>query len=979
MKVKIWLIISSLVLMTWMSQAADFQEEPLKLAETYSNQVVQYYQQGLLNKALPLAEKAFQLRKEILGIKHPETLTSLNNLAVIYQAVGQLSEALPLFKQGYALRQEILGAEHPETLISLNNLAVIYHVIGKLSKALSLSENGYRLRKELLGDKHPDTLASLINLATLYQDVGRLLEALSLFEQGYALYKEILGPEHPETLISLNNLAFSYQDVGRLSEALPLFELSYARSREILGEKHPQTLISLHNLAAIYQSVGRFSEALPLYERGYVLRQEVLGTKHPDTLKSLNNLAGIYQNVERFSEALSLFEQGYALHQEVFGEKHPETLTSLNNLASIYRVIGRFSEALPLFKKGYILHQEVLGAKHPKTLGSLNNLADIYKTIGKLSEALPLYKKGYALRQEVLGAKHPKTLSSLGNLAFTYSQQGQINQAIKHFETFVIYLEDLRQSYLSAETRQALFKQWVSGYFTLAALYLGQSRFQEAFHLAEMSKSRTLLESLTTQLAVQQSELTIAEQQKWQEYEVHLAFLNNRIAKYIENNNLKEKNLLEIEKNLLVNKRRQFHHELMAKYPKYAKLSQVQIIDTKIGAKELTKNAVFISYLFQKNYVLAFTLQADGTLTAHSLGEISHLSEKLNCYRYQVSRGRGRIVPLKPKTCTNMESVSRELGKILLEPLFEQIKDQTHWIISPNGPLALIPFEALFWNGEPQPIVAQYQISYVQSLSVLKLLRERETAYTHLENREVLLAMGAPLYKGTGTAKNKGNPSRVNFKIARQMVRRGGDYTGAFERLGSVWQDLPGAKKELEQLEKLFKETQPRIYKQASATEAKLQTLNQQGILAQYRYLVFSTHGHLNLQIPQLSSIVLGQVNNPPKIDGYVTAGEWPGYDLKSDLMVLSACETGLGKTVAGEGVMGLPYAFYVAGNKNTILTLWTISDEVTVEFITAFFTKLKAGMRQVEALTATKREFLRKGKPYSNPVYWAAFVLYGF
>jgi CHAT domain-containing protein len=110
----------------------------------------------------------------------------------------------------------------------------------------------------------------------------------------------------------------------------------------------------------------------------------------------------------------------------------------------------------------------------------------------------------------------------------------------------------------------------------------------------------------------------------------------------------------------------------------------------------------------------------------------------------------------------------------------------------------------------------------------------------------------------------------------------------------------------------------------------------------------------------------------------YVTAGEWPGYDLKSDLMILSACETGLGSVVGGEGVMGLPYALYVAGNKNTVLTLWSIYDKVTAEFITSFFAKLKVGRGQVEALTATKREFINKGGKYANPKYWAAFVLYG-
>jgi len=236
--------------------------------------------------------------------------------------------------------------------------------------------------------------------------------------------------------------------------------------------------------------------------------------------------------------------------------------------------------------------------------------------------------------------------------------------------------------------------------------------------------------------------------------------------------------------------------------------------------------------------------------------------------------------------------------------------------------------------------------------------------------------MGAPIYESTTTS--KGNPSTTDYKIARQMVMRGGDYARALSQLNLIWKDLPGALTELEQLGQLFKETKPLIYIKADATEAKLQGLNQQGILAQYRYLVFSAHGYLSPQVPALSSIVLGQLNNPAGIDGYVTAGEWAGYDLKSDLMVLSACETGLGEVLSGEGVMGLPYAFYVAGNKNTILTLWSISDEVTVEFVTSFFRKLKKGRGQIEALTATKREFLKKPGAYSEPAYWAAFVLYG-
>jgi len=213
------------------------------------------------------------------------------------------------------------------------------------------------------------------------------------------------------------------------------------------------------------------------------------------------------------------------------------------------------------------------------------------------------------------------------------------------------------------------------------------------------------------------------------------------------------------------------------------------------------------------------------------------------------------------------------------------------------------------------------------------------------------------------------------------MKRSGGSKPASgLGQLDLKWDNLPGTEKELEQLGNLFflKKHRSRVFKQADASEEKLQLLNRAGLLAKYRYIVFSTHGYLSPQVPELSAIVLGQVNNPEGIDGYITAGEWTGYNLKSDLMVLSACETGLGEVVSGEGVMGLPYALYVAGNKNTILTLWSISDEVTTKFIRSFFVKLKAGVGQVEALTATKREFLRMGEPYSNPVYWAAFVLYG-
>jgi len=841
---------------------------------------------------------------------------------------------------------ESLSAEQKEQLKlakDYNDQVEQYYQLGLFKEALPLAEKAFQIRKDIFGERHPDTLLSMKHLAKIYNDLELLEEALPLYEKGYHIRKILLGDKHPNTLLNMNELAMIYQDLGHLSEALPLLEKGYPLSKEVLGEKHILTILILSNLSVISQGLGLLSEALPLAEKSYRLSKEVLGEKHPLTLSCLNNLAMNYKKLDRLSEALPLLESGYSLTNEVLGEKHPDTLSSRNNLAAIYLKLGRLSEALPLLETGYPLNKEVLGEKHPLTLSCLNNLALIYQYLGKLSEALPLLEKGYRLRQEILGEKHPDTLTSLSNLAFAYVKQGNINQAIQYLETFVAGVESLRSGELSAENRQSWFKQRVQGYFWLSFLYGTQSRPQDAFRLAEMSKARSVLESLAAKVAAQQSGLSTAEQEQLQAYEARLVSLNNRIAKALDDKRFEDRVKLEKYKNQLFNELRELNEILKAKYPKYARLSEIQFISANEGVTLVPAEAVFISYLTFGNKVLAFTLQANGQLTAHDLGEIPGIETDLKSYRRQMEEG----------------TVST-LGKRLLEPLKDIIKDKPQWIISPSGPLTFLPFETLRFEGEDQAVIAQHQISYVQSLSVLAMLQKRDKAYKSLKKRETLFAMGAPIYESVA-AEQKPPTQADDLK----------------------WKNLPGT--ELEELGNLFKNSQ--IYKKAEATESKLQSLNQQGVLANYRYIVFSAHGYLSPQVPELSSIVLGQVNNPAGIDGYVTAGEWPGYNLKSDLMVLLGVKrsngaelrsTGLGEVVSGEGVMGLPYALYVAGNKNTILTLWSISDEVTTAFVTSFFAKLKAGVGQVEALTATKREFLNKGGKYANPVYWAAFVLYG-
>ena len=177
--------------------------------------------------------------------------------------------------------------------------------------------------------------------------------------------------------------------------------------------------------------------------------------------------------------------------------------------------------------------------------------------------------------------------------------------------------------------------------------------------------------------------------------------------------------------------------------------------------------------------------------------------------------------------------------------------------------------------------------------------------------------------------------------------------------------DLQYASQELDKVSSLFE--RKAIFKREKATEKNLREMNASGELSKYKYLLFAAHGIFVPEKPQYSSIVLSQQFTDEDNDGYVTVGEWMSYDLRSNLIYLSACES------------GIPYALTIAGNKDTVMSLWKVNDEATAEFTSAVFEKLSRGETEVSALNETKREFLKQANPlYRSPSVWAAFLLYG-
>ena len=200
-----------------------------------------------------------------------------------------------------------------------------------------------------------------------------------------------------------------------------------------------------------------------------------------------------------------------------------------------------------------------------------------------------------------------------------------------------------------------------------------------------------------------------------------------------------------------------------------------------------------------------------------------------------------------------------------------------------------------------------------------------------------------------------------------------------------TWFRLAGARREVVALSSLDPlEAGKALFEGASATEANLTALAQSGTLATFRIVHFATHGYLHPRNPLLSSVVLAEAGvgegKAAGLDGYVTASDWLGLRLRSDLTVVAACDSGAGEPVSGEGMVGLPFGLFAAGNRSTLLTLWSVYDEATAEFIRRFHSHVKAGKRFSTALALTKQEFMagEAGAEWRAPAFWAPFVLYG-
>lgn len=386
-------------------------------------------ERALYAQAEPLLKRALVIRARVLGLEHPDTATSYNNLAQLYRLRGEYRQAEELYQRALKIREDVLGPQDSNTAFTLHDLGHIYYFQGEFKKAEPFYQRALAIRKDALGPLHPHTATTLNHLGMLYHSQGEYDKAEEFYVRALTIREKILGSGDPLIATALNGLALLYYAQGRYAKAEKLYQRALAIREQALGPEHHHTTITLNHLGLLYQEMAKYDQAESLHQRVLTIREQALGSEHPDIAFALNDLAHLYHLQRRYDQAEPLYQRALTIKEQKLSFQHPGTATTLANLARLYQDQGRYEEAKSLYQRALAIRTQMLSPEHPHTLTTQNDLSHLYCLQGHYDMAEPLCQFVLTVRERVLGPDHPHVAATLNNLARLHEKQGHYEEA----------------------------------------------------------------------------------------------------------------------------------------------------------------------------------------------------------------------------------------------------------------------------------------------------------------------------------------------------------------------------------------------------------------------------------------------------------------------------------------------------------------------------------------------------------------------
>ncbi len=843
------------------------------------------------------------------------------------QAVAKYKEALPLWRTASDLRMEAT---------TLNNIGLVYSYLSEQQNALDYYHQSLPLWRAV--GRREGEAATLFNIAYIWRELGEGQQALDSYRQALTLYQET---------------------GNRSGEAAALM---------LTGN--------------VYSSLGEEQQALGLYEQAFSLFAE-----KGDRGFALTNIGTAYLRLGEPVKALEYLNQGLIIHRQM-NDHHIEAV-ALSNLGEVYRLLGDQPKAVEYQNQALSL---------TRTLGDVAGEAAALHYLARSSYASGEYQKALEFYGQALMLRHlvgdlPGEAETLYSIALVERDLGNLIEARSRIEAALSLVESLRTKVAGQELRASYFAAKRSYYELYVDLLVKLHSDQPAaghdgaaLQVSERARARSLLETLNETRGGIRNEVdsTLLKRERSLQQQ-----LNAREAARVRllSDRPDEKQLAGVERDLrlLLTEYEDVRARIRTSSPRYAALTQPRPLSLNEIQLQLDDDSLLLEYMLgdQRSYLWAVTRH---TLTSFELPKRTEIEASSRRVYELLSARNLRVTGETPQqkqsriaqADASYPQAALQLSRMVLGPVVTQLGGKRLLIVG-DGALQYIPFGALpvpADNGRPtdkyQALVRRHEVVNLPSASVIAEMRRDLVGRTPAPKTVVVVA--DPVFETqdprvkSGKITESGNSNALwAAQIPMTEIQRSAHEAGVqrFRRLRFTRQEA-----------ETITAFAPEAEKFSALDFAASREMLTRTDLSQYRIIHFATHGLLNSRHPELSGLVFSLVDEQGRPqDGFFRLHEIYNLKLNAELVVLSGCQTALGKEIKGEGLIGLTRGFMYAGAARVMSSLWSVDDRATAELMKRFYgAMLSQGMRPAAALRTAQSE-MAKSRP---PFYWAAFTMQG-
>jgi CHAT domain-containing protein/Tfp pilus assembly protein PilF len=860
-----------------------------------------------------------------------------------------------------------------------------YTKIGRYTKAIPFAEKWVEKAKKEKGNQSAEYGKALHNLGRITYKIGKYKEAEPILIEAIDIQKKNLGEEHLDLAKSLKSLGMVYTHMGYYPKAEEFYLKVLDIQKKNLGEEHPDVAGTLNNLGLVYMAMGYYPKAEEFYLKALTIWKKALGEEHPDVAITLLNLGVVYDNMGYYPKAEEFYLKALNIWKKALGEKHMSVANSLNNLGKVYEEMGNYLKAEEFYLNALSIKQNALGEMHPRVAMTTNNLGNIYDNMGKYPKAESFLLQSLAIQLKALGTNHPDILASYQSLASYYRKQKQFvpaeanytkswNNLVHQIQNYFPFLSDAEKAnfYKTVEEPIEVIKSFylipnVKNPAKTGEVY-NQQLFTKALLLSSTTRWKQLIKSSGDK------EL-LALFTQWE-------LTRNKIAKlYTETDSTL---LAGLDSTLA--KSEKLEKELSRRSEAFGKLIDRKMVSWKDVQAKLKPGEAAIEIIRMRKWGIAKVV-TDTSDPQKPVYKIQGLTDTIQYIALIVKPGllqpelvmlpngndmEGKWINYYKNTIRN-KVTDKQLYDIYWQKIADKLGKGVKTIyFSPDG-----IYNSINLNTLQNPKTGKYLLEE-KDIRLLTNTKDLVIASNTKPNENYACLVGYPEYNADRTLR----ASVLNREQKASEIWYNLNLTQS-----EAFAELPATKAEVENISGIMGKIgwKVEMLLGEKALEDRVKEVEMP------RVLHIATHGyfqpdttkgnnpliHSGLLLTGANKTLAGEKSEDTE-DGILTAYEAMNLNLdNTDLVVLSACETGLGEIKNGEGVYGLQRAFKVAGAKSIIMSLWKVDDKATQELMVSFYNNWLSAPNGNKRTAFLKAQKQLKAK-YPNPYYWGAFVMVG-